>query len=168
MTDWGTAMHVEIAGPSDIDALAQLNQHVQALHLHAAPSHFKETTLEEVAEAYRDFLHQDGARGFIAFGGGRAVGYVLSVIRHRPENAFCPARSLVYVDQISVDPGYQGQGVGRGLMEAVIRYAKESGIDDIEVETWAFNTAAQGFFRSLGFEPRTIRFRMSRSMERHP
>lgn len=153
-------MHVEIAGPSDIGTLAQLNQHVQALHLHAAPSHFKETTFEAVADAYRDFLHQDGARGLIAYVEGRAVGYALSVIRNRPENAFCPARTFVYVDQIAVDPGYQGRGVGRGLMEAVIRYAKESGIDDIEVEAWAFNTAAQGFFGSLGFELRTIRLRM--------
>ncbi len=159
-------MRVEIAGPSDIDTLAQLNQHVQSLHLHAAPSHFKETTFETVADAYKDFLHQDGARGLIAYVEGRAVGYVLSVIRSRPENAFCPARTFVYIDQIGVDPGYQGQGVGRGLIGAVVRYAMESGIDDIEVETWAFNTVAQGFFGSLGFEPRTIRLQMSRLMER--
>ena len=83
------------------------------------------------------------------------------MIRRRPEDAFCTARTFVYVDQLSVDPSYQRQGVGRELLEAVMGYAQESNIDDIEVETWAFNTAAQGFFGSLGFEPRTIRLRMS-------
>ena len=154
-------MHVEIATLSDVDTLVRLNQHVQDLHLHAAPHFFRQTVLAEVVCAYREFLQQERAKGFIAYVDGRAVGYVLAVIRSRPEDAFCTARTFVYVDQISVDPSYQGQGVGRELMVAVMQYGQASKIDDIEVETWAFNTAAQGFFESLGSEPRTMRFRMS-------
>ena len=154
-------MHVETAGLSDVETLAKLNQHVQGLHLDSAPRFFRQPTLAEVASAFREFLQQESAKGYLAYVGSCAVGYVLAVIRRRPEDTFCTARTFMYVDQLSVDPSYQRRGVGRGLLEAVMRYAQESGIDDIEVETWAFNTAAQDFFGSFGFAPRAIRLRMS-------
>ena len=46
-------------------------------------------------------------------------------------------------------------------MDAVMRYAREKDIGELEVEAWAFNHAAQEFFKSFGFQSKTVQFWLS-------
>ncbi len=151
-------MRIEIAVLSDVETLARLNYHVQSIHVRNAPHFFRVPSLQEVATAFEEFLSQENASGFIAYVEDSAVGYLLARIRERPANAFCAAQTWMHIDQISVEPEFQGQGVGRGLIDAAMRYAGEKGIGEFEVEAWAFNHAAQEFFKSFGFQPKTIQF----------
>ena len=149
-------MRIEIASLSDIDSLTRLNSHVQGLHVRGAPHFFKASSVQEVATSFEEYLRQENASGFIAYVEDKAVGYLLARVRERSGNAFLSAQTWMYIDQVSVEPDFQGQGVGRGLMDAVLRYAREKGIREFEVETWVFNHAAQEFFASFGFQPKTI------------
>ncbi len=154
-------VRMETASPADVDTLARLNQHVHRLHVEAVPHFFKLPNQQEAVIFFSELLGKDNCRAFIAYIEGTAVGYILITTGERPVNAFSFARRWLYIDQISVEPNWQGQGVGRELMNAALQYAREAGIDDIEVDTWAFNTPAQSFFQSMGFQPKTKRFWLS-------
>jgi GNAT superfamily N-acetyltransferase len=82
---------------------------------------------------------------------------MLVMIGERPATAFHRPRRWLYIDQISVEPDARRRGVGRALVSAVLRYADDTGIDDVEVDTWAFNDRAQAFCASLGFRAKTRR-----------
>lgn len=155
-----TIVRIETASPADTDTLARLNQHVHKLHIEAVPHFFKRPNQQEVATFFKELLGKDNWRAFIAYVDDTAVGYVLVTTGERPVNTFSLARRWLYIDQISVEPNWQGQGVGRELMKAALQYAREAGLDNIEVDTWAFNSAAQSFFQSVGFQPKTKRFWM--------
>ena len=153
-------MRIKTAGIRDADTLARLNQHVHELHVENLPHFFKSPTFEEAEVAFKETLGKNNSRAFIAYDGDVAIGYVLVFISERPEDASNHSRRWLYIGQISVEPDWQHRGVGRELMNVALQYARENGIDTVELDTWSFNDSAQAFFKSLGFQPKTEGFWM--------
>ena len=56
------------------------------------------------------------------------------------------------VGPITVDPSYQGQGLGRILMQDVIDYARRHNIEQVRLMQDSFNTASLSLYASLGFD----------------
>ena len=53
---------------------------------------------------------------------------------------------------ITVDPAYQGKGVGRTLMQDVIDYARRHNIEQVRLMQDAFNVDSFSLYASLGFD----------------
>lgn len=62
-------------------------------------------------------------------------------------------RSMAHVGQVGTFllPAYRGLGVGRRLWVATEAFAGEAGYRKIVIQVRASNTAAQAFYRALGF-----------------
>ena len=56
------------------------------------------------------------------------------------------------VGPVTVDPSYQGKGVGRTLMQDVIDYARRHNIEQVRLMQDAFNVASLSLYASLGFD----------------
>jgi ribosomal protein S18 acetylase RimI-like enzyme len=56
------------------------------------------------------------------------------------------------VGPITIDPSYQGQGVGRTLMQDVIDYAQRNNIVHVRLMQASFNVASLSLYASLGFD----------------
>src|SRR5215212_8481794 len=56
------------------------------------------------------------------------------------------------VGPITVGPSYQGQGLGRTLMQDVIDYARRHNIEQVRLMQDSFNTASLSLYASLGFD----------------
>jgi GNAT superfamily N-acetyltransferase len=56
------------------------------------------------------------------------------------------------VGPVTVDPSYQGKGVGRTLMQDVIDYARRNNIEQVRLMQDAFNVASLSLYASLGFD----------------
>ncbi len=56
------------------------------------------------------------------------------------------------VGPITVDPSYQGQGLGRILMQDVIDYARRHNIEQVRLMQDSFNVASLSLYASLGFD----------------
>ena len=56
------------------------------------------------------------------------------------------------IGPISIDPERQGKGFGRALMEDVLRYARENGIERVRLMQDAFNMGSLSLYASLGFD----------------
>lgn len=153
-------IRIEPASPAHAASLARLNRHVHQLHVEHVPRFFVQPSEAEAQAAFAGLLAQANVRAFIAYADDAPVGYVLVFIHEQAANTFNPSRRWLYVDQISVEPEWEGQGIGRQLMRTVVEYARSARIDELETDTWAFNSAAQEFFSAVGFQPKTERFWM--------
>lgn len=151
---------IRAVNQSDVDTLAALNVEVQELHFASRPDEFKPAQASEMARWFVQLLHNPAARLWGAEVDGTLVGYVVVLVREKPENPFCPARRWWDIDQIGVSAGHRRAGVGRELVQRVVSEARAVGIRDVELNTWAFNQDAQRAFMRLGFAPKTVRFEL--------
>ena len=58
------------------------------------------------------------------------------------------------IGPITVDPAFEGRGIGRKLMRAVIDHAEGRGMKDVRLLQDSFNTKSLSLYASLGFEAR--------------
>ena len=62
----------------------------------------------------------------------------------------------VEVKNTAVDPGHQGRGIGRALMEAAIELARAEGRSRILVATAAADVGNLRFYQRVGFRVRSV------------
>ena len=87
---------------------------------------------------------QDGEVAGYAYGGDEGYDYM---------SLRGPAGVL---HDIVVDPKYRGQGIGRLLLDAMVKALEERGVPRIVLSTATQNETAQSLFRSAGFRPTMI------------
>ena len=70
------------------------------------------------------------------------------------------ARPWAYVENVVVDSRYRRLGIGRLLMDYVIRRAQEAGCHKVQLHSNNKRLEAHQFYRSLGFEDSALGFRL--------
>jgi ribosomal protein S18 acetylase RimI-like enzyme len=83
----------------------------------------------------------------LAYDGARPVGVAVCFLGF---STFA-AKPLINIHDLSVIPGYRGQGVGRRLLERVEARARELGCAKLTLEVSADNVGAQELYRRFGF-----------------
>ncbi len=117
--------------PEDFNAAAHLLSSVRRASYPAIPPSIHDDDVE--LSPYLGSLHDNGAELVLAEVGGSLIGVVV-------------AQGSVIV-QLAVAQDFQGRGIGKQLVEAVVEQSPE------QVTLWTFqsNARAQGFYRHLGF-----------------
>jgi len=137
----------------DYEGLSNIFAEVDAMHSEALPHIFKESegparSLEFISDTIVD---QDTVL-FVAESDGRIIGLVHVRIRESPRLSTVIRRRYAYIDEIAVTREARGSTVGRALMEEAERWAIQKGASELELNVWAFNTGATGFFQRLGYK----------------
>ena len=88
----------------------------------------------------------------------KAVGLVWLSERSNPDDPIYRPRRHVYIEELAVAEGHRGQGIGRELMRAAGDWARERGVQKIELDVWEVNQGAIAFYDRLNY--RTLRRRM--------
>ena len=156
-----TSVVVRRAGEGDARSLAELIAHVHELHVAERPRVFKPLERDVAERWFAETLSKPSTRIWLAEQDGVAQGYVFAFVREAPESIFCYARRWYELDQIAVAPGTRQRGVARALVAAALATARDEGVTEAELATWAFNGRAQTAFQRLGFMPKVIRFSRS-------
>ncbi len=152
-------MNIRKATIADSLALSTLSRDVQSLHAEHHPKLFRMPDSDDFALSFfEEMLADPAVTIFIAEENGEVLGCIVCKLIERPENPFTFAFRSLMIDQISVRPAAQGQGVGVALMQQADALAAELNVQRIQLESWGFNTKAHGFFESQGFEKFNFRF----------
>lgn len=124
-----TAKHLDSVDvrPACVDDVERLNQFIAPF---VAEGKLLPRTLDELAELV--------ATGFVAVCRGQIVGFAALEIY---SEKFSELRSL------AVDPAYQGQGIGRRLVQACLDLAKQRNVFEVMAIT-----STDEFFRRCGFD----------------
>lgn len=113
---------------------------------------------EDAAERWRndypDWLHDDTWRIVVAERDEGLIGFV-TARRWAPVPVYRIAEE-VYINELYVQPGWRGQGIGRRLVAAVREWAAALGAERIRVGVLAANHAGRGFWEHLGAQPLAV------------
>lgn len=144
---------IRSAHSGDAKLLAKLVITVHQIHVDNQPQRFKPLKADNPAliDTYNNHLADENKYIYIAEVDAMAVGFVLCVDYVIPENPFVYSKRDFHIDQISVDAEYQGQGVGKSLMEKAMLKAQELNADILTLGVASFNQQAIRFYEKLGF-----------------
>ena len=123
--------------PGDADAFRRLNEEWITRYFRIEPK--EELVLADPQKVILD----SGGRIFFATAGERCIG-CCGLIRLN-EKEF-------EVAKMAVEPSYQGAGIGRRLLQAVIEEARRAGAHRLYLETNHVLTPAIRLYESLGFK----------------
>lgn len=100
------------------------------------------------------YLRRDPDAALVAELEGRVVGFMLGEVR---AGEFGLEEPTGWIEVLGVDPEVRGKAVGRRLAEAMLAHFRT--MDAVKVRTLVDDDMPDiaGFFRSLGFEPATLR-----------
>ena len=145
-------MTVRKAENRDIPAIINLLKQVNEVHAKARPDLFKLAT-KYSAEEVKGLISGESTPIFVADEGGKVLGYAMcKLIVHSGESIMQDMKSL-YIDDICVDEGARGRGIGTALYKYAAGFAKNNGCYNITLTVWACNPAAEAFYKKLGLVP---------------
>lgn len=145
-------INVRRATPDDAAVISRLHSALQAYHAEAHPSFFKQPSAHTFPPTMvRDLLEKPSTVVFLAEMGGTEIGYLYADTMPAQETTMTYSLERLWIHHISVEPGFQRQGVGRALIDAAKSYARSQGIKTLALSVWAFNQAAIRFFEAQGF-----------------
>ena len=155
-------MEIRVANQRDYEALLPLFLELRRFSRERHPP--QRDDFEAVLSASRDYLHDVLARGpecrtlLAVTGLGSLAGYaVVSVHAPNPLTTSGAVRSGS-IDELFVNPGQRGGGVGRLLLDAACAWLVEQRAERVEVGAYAWNEAGIAFYEREGFAPWVITF----------
>jgi ribosomal protein S18 acetylase RimI-like enzyme len=142
----------------DHRGLARLLDATDDFHASALPALFRRPLpSERPPEAVVAGLRRSGAAVLVAVAGTELVGLVQVSTRDAPQLVAYQPRRYAFVEELVVLAPWRRRGVGQALMEAAHRWALEQGLREVELNVFAFNTAALGLYDRLGYRPQSLR-----------
>ena len=104
-------------------------------------------TISQEADFIRKFAGNPGSIMIVAFDEGELIGTgAVSVVSGKPR--FAHRREIA----ISVRKDYWGKGIGTGIMNVLMDFARKSGAEVLELEVRSDNEAAISLYKKFGFE----------------
>ncbi len=116
------------------------NAALYAVGAHAGPEVY-DGDLRHIEDVYLDA----GGEFLVGELDGRVV--AMGALRRDPDN---PKRGEL--TRMRVQPELQGRGLGRALLQHLLRRARELGFTELHLDTTERQTAAMSLYRSVGFE----------------
>ncbi len=132
------------ARPDDVPAIVAL---VRELATYERAAHEARAGEEEIGDAL--FGPQPKVFAHVAELDGEVVGFAVWF----PNFSTWLGRHGIYLEDLFVRPAARGRGLGRALLAELARIATERGYGRLEWWVLDWNTAAHGFYRTLGAAP---------------
>jgi ribosomal protein S18 acetylase RimI-like enzyme len=101
--------------------------------------------LDEAEPFFNDRNPREGV--LVAVVDGELAGYV----RVQGASRFRSSDHVLSINGIAVDPGRQGQGIGRALLDAAVAEARRRGARRLTLRVFSPNERARRLYESVGF-----------------
>ena len=146
----GSRATIRPAQPSDRDAAVALYAALHRAHETLDPRYrLADDALARWATDVRDWTRSRADAVWLAeTPAGDAVG-LLTAHLYQPPPMFRP-HTLVWVDDLYVDPAHRGRGVGRRLLDAARTWGRERGAVELRAGVLAANEGARRFWAGEG------------------
>jgi len=101
---------------------------------------------------WRALIDSENSIFFVARHEDKIQGFITARITQNLKVVFLSKDKICRVGTIVVSKEHRSKGIGRSLMDKVELWAKKSGAKEIRLEVMEFNTSAQAFYKSDGYD----------------
>lgn len=138
----------------DFGAVHRLMEQLHGLHVQNRPDVYRDA--DPLSENEFSTLVEDtGKIGLVAELDGAVAGFCDAVMK-QPQDPLLQPVKTAYLDDICVDEACRHRGVGKALMQAMEKAAREEGAETLSLTVWSFNRNAAVFYGAMGMSPRNI------------
>ncbi|MDE7298962.1 MAG: GNAT family N-acetyltransferase [Lachnospiraceae bacterium] len=149
------ALAIRRASAEDIPELSRLLYQVHRVHSDGRPDLFRAGEKKYTDGELEEIL-ADGTRPvFVGVLDERVAGYAFCVFQQQSGRSMTDIRTL-YIDDLCVDEGLRGGGIGERLYRHVLDFAAENGCYNVTLNVWACNPAALRFYEKCGLSVQKI------------
>ena len=146
-------MEIRRANEMDIPTICSLLEQVLTVHHNGRPDIFKSGCKKYTENELKPMISDDENPIFVAENATRVLGYAFCIIKeHHNDNILQDIKTL-YIDDLCVDEGSRGEGVGAALYEHARDYAKAIGCYNLTLNVWECNPGAKRFYEKMGLLP---------------
>ena len=150
--------HIRSAVAEDREKIMPLQQQIADVHRMGRPDIFKVEARYFDEDSFNWRLNEPSHYVFIAESDdGKVVGYAFGWVRYIRGHSTYFDRNEFYVDDVCVHSDFRRRGIGRALMEACMRVAKENNCYNMELGVYSFNKEAIALYESIGMKERSKR-----------
>ena len=146
-------MILRFATAGDIPALNRLLRQVLQVHHGGRPDIFRPDTKKYTDEELKALLTDPLTPIFVAETADGVLGYAFCQLQETKNNLLLQDRKTLYIDDLCVEEGQRGQGIGKALLDYVRSYAARQSCHSITLNVWALNESALRFYRKNGLLP---------------
>ncbi|MCR4771213.1 MAG: GNAT family N-acetyltransferase [Oscillospiraceae bacterium] len=145
---------VRRARAEDIPAISRLLVQVNMVHHTGRPDIFKGPTVKYTPEQLAEIIKNEETPVFVSVGGdGEVEAHAFCVFKQFVNDNLLTDIKTLYIDDICVFEHLRGKGVGRGLYEHVLSFARERGCYNVTLNVWECNPGAKSFYEKCGMIP---------------
>lgn len=138
---------VRKATPADMDALLDLLLYVADCHSSQRGELFCTGRAAYTREELLRFMETGSMQIFVsADETGAVTGLILCKVQERASDKILRDCRVVWVEDMSVAASAQKEGYGKMLLDHVKEYGRSQGCSRLELNVWAFNESAHGFY----------------------
>lgn len=138
---------------NDYEELCSIYEEIDELHRINHPELFIKTTDYARAKEYiSEIINDDTKALFVAEVQSKIVGFAECIILKSSSFPVIKEREWVHLDNIAVKREYQNQNIGSMLFNNITKWAKDKGINRIELKVYSFNIDAINFYSNNGFK----------------
>ena len=116
-------------------------------------------TGDSIADTYLEHMHERcrvyAGTIFVAELAGVIAGLVMILTRVPFESLDEPPGAYALVAELVIRTGFRGRGIGRALLQAAERHARESGAMELRIGVLSANLPARQLYLDEGFTPYT-------------
>ena len=140
----------------DIPRVGELLLQVNEVHHTIRPDLFKTDSRKYNDDELRAVFADPATPVFVREDAGTVVGYAFCIVqKHENDNNLVDGKTL-YLDDLCVDEGARGRGIGASLYRFVLDYAKSIGCHNVTLNVWTLNPGAREFYEKCGMKPQKI------------
>ena len=144
-------MTVRFAEAEELERVNELRKQVNDLHVEGKPEIFKPGFSEEMRALLYSFFRDPLKRIVVCEDGGEIVGFAILSRVTKPENPVKRALDYIDIDEFGVDESCRRRGTASAMIAFIRGWAKEQGVERLELNMWEFNRGALAFYEAAGF-----------------
>ena len=137
----------------DIPKILDLLKQVNLVHHYGRPDIFKVGTKYSEIDL-KELVLDDNKPIFVCVDDTDDVlGYCFCQFICHEKDAILTDVKTLYIDDLCVDEGKRGLGIGKNLYNYVVEFARQKGCYNLTLNVWSCNLSAIKFYEKVGLVP---------------
>lgn len=134
----------------DLSQVLELCREVRQHHIDILDGYFTEQNDEFEQLGFLQSIENENTIAYVAIDNDKICGYILAEKKFSP---YLEEPNVVHIANFGVKKEIRGQGIGKKLLDTLLKKCEEDKVDEIRLGVFNKNISAYKFYEQYGFKP---------------